>query len=69
MVRYRSQEVTEEPFSTTNNSVNSAFSSVYYAEQNGGDVSRRGRLTVYVTVTIMVIVWNSEPSVALSMTM
>ena len=26
-------------FETANNSVNSAFSSVYYAEQNGGDVS------------------------------
>jgi len=34
-----SQEVTEGAFSTLNNPVNSAFPSVYYAQQNGGDVS------------------------------
>ncbi len=35
----RSQEVTRDSFSTANNSVNNAFSSVYSAEQSGGDVS------------------------------
>jgi hypothetical protein len=36
---FRSNEVAAGQFATANNSVNSAFSSVYYAEQNGGDVS------------------------------
>lgn len=35
----RSQAVTGGPFSTANNSVNGAFSSVYHAQENGGDVS------------------------------
>jgi hypothetical protein len=39
IVPARSQEVTGGAFSTANDSVNSAFSSVYYAEQNGGNVS------------------------------
>jgi predicted PurR-regulated permease PerM len=34
-----SREATGGQLATANNSVNSAFSSVYYAEQNGGDVS------------------------------
>jgi predicted PurR-regulated permease PerM len=34
-----SHEATGGQFSTANNAVNSGFSSVYYAEQNGGDVS------------------------------
>jgi len=35
----RSHEAAGGQFATANNSVNDAFSSVYYAEQNGGDVS------------------------------
>ncbi len=35
----RSHEATGDSVATANDSVNSAFSSVYYAEQNGGDVS------------------------------
>ena len=35
----RSHEADGGQSATANNSVNSAFSSVYYAEQNGGDVS------------------------------
>jgi hypothetical protein len=35
----RSYEATGEQFASANNSVNNAFSSVYYAEHNGGDVS------------------------------
>ena len=35
----RSHEATGGQFATANNSVNGAFSSVYRAEQNGGDVS------------------------------
>ncbi len=35
----RSHEADGGQLATANNSVNSAFSSVYYAEQNGGDVS------------------------------
>jgi hypothetical protein len=34
-----SQEVKVGPFSVANDSVKNAFSSIYYAEQNGGDVS------------------------------
>jgi predicted PurR-regulated permease PerM len=34
-----SHEATGEQLATANSSVDSAFSSVYYAEQNGGDVS------------------------------
>jgi len=34
-----SHEATGEQFGTANNAVNSAFSAVYRAEQNGGDVS------------------------------
>ena len=34
-----SQVATGGPFSVANNLVNSAFASIYYAEQNGGDVS------------------------------
>ena len=34
-----SQEANPGPFSVANDSVNNAFSSIYYAEQNGGDVS------------------------------
>ena len=30
---------TGQPFTDSNNAVNNAFSSIYYAEQNGGDVS------------------------------
>jgi hypothetical protein len=36
---FRSHEVIAGQFAPANNSVNSAFSSVYYAEQNSGDVS------------------------------
>jgi hypothetical protein len=35
----RSHEANEEQFANANKAVNSAFSSVYNAEQNGGDVS------------------------------
>jgi hypothetical protein len=35
----RSREATGEPFANANDSLNNAFSSIYYAEQNGGDVS------------------------------
>jgi hypothetical protein len=37
----RSHEATGGQLANANNSVNSAFSSVYRAEQNGGDVSAR----------------------------
>jgi hypothetical protein len=45
----RPQEVIAGPVSVANNSVNDAFSSIYYAEQNGGDVSLLvGRLNVAI---------------------
>ncbi len=34
-----SHAFTGQPFTDSNNAVNNAFSTIYYAEQNGGDVS------------------------------
>jgi predicted PurR-regulated permease PerM len=45
----RTQVATAGPVSVANNSVNDAFSSIYYSEQNGGDVSLLvGRLNVAI---------------------
>jgi hypothetical protein len=64
----RTQAATAGPVAVANNSVDDAFSSVYYAEQNGGDVSLLvGRLNVVILLIQRADAENAtNPAAALS---